>query len=129
MSCVCLDHSALPCAAEVAILDVQSSAVDEGLKMELTRRRIVQMGMQIASIGALPLGVMSAKAADTCSDAASEGLRTSLHYTAAGPDPAQTCSACAFFSKDDASQACGKCTIMSGPVNPKGHCDSWSAKS
>jgi hypothetical protein len=113
----------------VAILNVQSSAVDKGLKVELTRRRIVQMGMQIVSIGALPLGVMSAQAADTCTDAASEGLRSSLHYTPAAPDPAQTCSGCAFFSQDDASQVCGKCTIMSGPVNPKGHCDSWSMKS
>ena len=98
------------------------------LNVEPTRRHIVRLGMQIVSVCALPLGVLRAKAADTCTDTASEGLRTSLHYTAAAPDPKQACGGCAFFSQDDAKQPCGNCMIMSGPVNPKGHCDSWSMK-
>jgi hypothetical protein len=98
------------------------------LNVELTRRHIVALGMQIVSVCALPLGVMRAKAADTCTDAASEGLRSSLHYTAAAPDPAQACRACAFYGEDDVKQPCGKCVIMSGPVDAKGHCDSWSMK-
>jgi uncharacterized paraquat-inducible protein A len=97
--------------------------------MELTRRIIVRLGVQIVSTSALlPLLATRAKAADTCTDAASEGLRSSLHYTTAASDPAQMCSGCAFFSQEAASQPCGKCTIMSGPVNPKGHCDSWSPR-
>jgi hypothetical protein len=45
------------------------------------------------------------------------------------PDPKMTCSACGFFEADakDAA-ACGNCKIFNGPANPKGHCDSWSAK-
>jgi hypothetical protein len=89
---------------------------------------MVRLAMQMASVCALPLGVLRAKAADSCTDPASDGLRASLHYTPASPDAAQTCGACAFFNQDNAKDPCGKCTILSGPVNPKGHCDSWSAK-
>jgi len=97
--------------------------------VEMTRRNIVRLGMQIVSACALyPWAVMRVKAADTCTDAASEGLRTSLNYTDAASDPKQACSVCAFFSQGDAQQPCGKCMIMGGPVNSKGHCDSWSMK-
>jgi hypothetical protein len=67
-------------------------------------------------------------AAGTCTDAASEGLRSSLHYADVAADPKQACSACAFFNAENAHPPCGNCTIMSGPVDSKGHCDSWSAK-
>jgi len=97
--------------------------------VELTRRRLMGLGLQVISACAIPLGVMRANAADTCTDAASEGLRDSLHYTATAPDPTQVCGGCAFYSQDDVTQPCGKCTILSGPVTPKGHCDSWSTKS
>jgi hypothetical protein len=96
----------------------------------LPRRNIVRLGMQIVSAYALfPLVVGRARGADTCTDAASEGLRSSLHYTAAAPDPKQACSGCGFYSQGEAQPVCGNCMIMGGPVNPKGHCDSWSSKS
>jgi len=97
--------------------------------VEPTRRKIVQLGMPfVAACAVLPLMVMKAKADDACTDAASEGLRSSLHYTAAAPEPTQACSGCAFFSRGDAHQPCGKCVILDGPVNPNGHCDSSSKK-
>jgi uncharacterized paraquat-inducible protein A len=97
--------------------------------MKQTRRMIVQLGMQFVTVCTLlPLMTSKASAAGACTDAASENLRSSLHYTDVAPDPTQTCSRCAFFSKGDANDLCGKCTIMDGPVSPKGHCDSWSMK-
>jgi nitrous oxide reductase len=51
--------------------------------------------------------------------------RKSLHYVEASADPNKTCEGCMYF----ASQGrCGNCRILSGPVNPAGYCDSWSAK-
>jgi hypothetical protein len=59
-------------------------------------------------------------------DSTQASMRTSLNYTDVSKDAAKTCSVCAFFqpTADD----CGTCQILSGPANPKGHCDSWSAK-
>jgi hypothetical protein len=92
----------------------------------LNRRAILRRGIQVLSIAALvPLTMRSALAA-SCSDPASESLRTSLNYKESSPIAAQTCSACAFFT---IAGACGNCTIMSDNVNPQGHCDSWAAKS
>jgi hypothetical protein len=96
--------------------------------MEFTRRQIVRLGMQVAAVCVLPLAAARAKAADSCTDPASEGLRSSLHYTAVSPNPKETCSACAFFGQDNPKDTCGKCMILSGPADAKGHCDSWSAK-
>jgi hypothetical protein len=92
-----------------------------------SRRDVVQRAAGVvATLALLPLAARPAKSAATCADPASESLRESLHYAEAAPNPAQSCSACGFFSAGDGG--CGSCTIMSGPVNSKGHCDSWSAK-
>lgn len=91
-----------------------------------TRRAILRGGLQVLSaLAVASLAVERARAAASCSDASSESLRASLNYKDASPVPAQSCRACAFFT---AGGKCGNCSIMSDTVNPKGHCDSWSAK-
>jgi hypothetical protein len=91
-----------------------------------TRRAILRRGLQVLSaLAVAPLTIERAGAAASCSDASSESLRASLNYKDASPVPAQSCSACAFFT---AGGKCGNCSIMSDKVDPKGHCDSWSAK-
>jgi hypothetical protein len=96
---------------------------------KLARRDIMRRGVQILSaMSLLPLAARRANAAASCSDPSSESLRTSLHYADAAPNAAQSCSACSFFTAEP-KQPCGNCAIMSDRVNPKGHCDSWSAKS
>jgi High potential iron-sulfur protein len=91
-----------------------------------TRRTIVRRLLQVLSaLAVAPLAIERASAAASCSDASSESLRASLNYKDASPVPAQSCSACAFFT---AGGKCGNCSIMSDKVDPKGHCDSWSAK-
>ncbi len=92
-----------------------------------TRRTILRRGLQaLSALAMAPLAIERASAAASCSDASSESLRASLNYKDAAPVPAQSCSACAFFT---AGGKCGNCSIMSDKVDPKGHCDSWSAKS
>lgn len=54
-------------------------------------------------------------------------LRASLHYTERSPHgDAKRCAGCQFFSAG--SGDCGQCQILNGPVNPGGHCDSWSER-
>jgi hypothetical protein len=75
-----------------------------------------------------PSGVRQAAAADSCVDAASESLRTSLNYANPSPDGSRTCAGCAFFTRDESVPACGRCTIMSSPVDAGGVCDSWAGR-
>ena len=60
-------------------------------------------------------------------DGSEQRLRASLKYTEMARDPMNSCSTCAFFQT--AAEGCGTCAIFNGgPVNTKGHCDSWGAK-
>jgi High potential iron-sulfur protein len=97
---------------------------------KFARRDMLRRSVQIISaISLLPVTTARAKAGESCSDLSSESLRKSLHYADAAPNPEQSCSACGFFSPATDKPSCGNCVIMSDHVNPKGHCDSWSAKS
>lgn len=98
--------------------------------MSLSRREVIRRVVRILpAFSLLPFAGASARAAESCGDPTSESLRSSLHYADSAQNPTQSCSACTFFTAGDAAQSCGKCVIMSGPVNPKGHCDSWTARS
>lgn len=97
---------------------------------ELPRRVALRRALQIAvAVVAAPQLIRFARAADSCVDPSSESLRGSLHYASVSPDPKQPCSGCGFFTPGGAKPTCGTCTIMSGPVDATGHCDSWSARS
>ena len=91
-----------------------------------SRRKVLESGLLL--VPAVALAPSLAKAAGACADP-SDSLRASLHYAEMGPDAKQTCAACGFFEADAGNAtACGNCKIFNGPANPKGHCDSWSAK-
>jgi hypothetical protein len=91
-----------------------------------SRRKVLESGLLL--VPAVALAPSLAKAAGACADPA-DSLRASLHYAEMGPDAKQTCAACGFFEPDASNAtACGNCKIFNGPANPKGHCDSWSAK-
>lgn len=84
---------------------------------------------------AAPLGLAgvafarTVKAADSCAAPESESLRASLNYTAIAADATAACRHCAFFTTDPAATACGACTILGGPIDATGHCDSFSPPS
>lgn len=53
--------------------------------------------------------------------------RTVNEYVDRTPNPAQTCDNCALFQPADPNQ-CGGCSVVAGPIHPKGWCKVWVAK-
>ncbi len=96
---------------------------------ELPRRAVLRRALQISGALAIPYLSGTLRAAQSCVDPSSESLRTSLHYASLSPKATETCSACGFFTAEGSKPACGNCQIMSGPVDEKGHCDSWAPRS
>jgi hypothetical protein len=97
---------------------------------KLISRRGMLMKMAHVSFGSV-FASMAVIASDLCADptamdSGQQSLRMSLHYTEQATDQTKICSACGFFRAVD--PACGMCMIFGGPVNTRGHCDSWSAK-
>lgn len=93
----------------------------------LTRRHFV---FRAAPLGLAGVAIARAAAADdACTAPESESLRASLAYVTPAADPAASCAHCAFFTADPAAPACGSCTILGGPVDRAGHCDSFSPPS
>jgi hypothetical protein len=105
---------------------------------DLSRRTLLIRGLQLP-VGAGVLFGLSAcggdqqQAALVCADpskmsSAQESVRRTLRYTEVSADTARTCSGCVFFAAG--SGGCGNCEMFAGePVNPGGHCDSWSVDS
>jgi hypothetical protein len=49
-----------------------------------------------------------------------------LHYVETSPEPDKRCDNCKFWVPPETEgAACGTCTLVKGPINPKGHCTSW----
>ena len=42
-------------------------------------------------------------------------------------DAAKNCTNCNFFTAGAAND-CGTCTLVKGPINPTGYCNSWAIK-
>lgn len=69
------------------------------------------------------------KCTDETGLAASDATaRHALGYTEPAPDPSRACHGCQQWVPG-ASNACGKCKVLAGPIHPDGTCRSFSAKS
>jgi hypothetical protein len=97
----------------------------------LTRRDWLRVTLQLSFGGAAMVLATSCQKRQVlvCSDPtrlsdSENSLRTSLHYSEQAPEPDKACARCAFFNS--AENGCGICSLLKGPVNPHGHCDSWS---
>ena len=100
------------------------------LAVDPTRREMLHQGARVLSAVFLASLIFARARADaSCSNSSSEALRMSLHYSDLAPNPDQSCRMCGFFTEVANKPSCGSCMIMSDSVNPKGHCDSWAAKS
>ena len=81
--------------------------------------------------GDAPKTASKPAAADPCSDVS--GLseldlkmrNETLQYVAVSPEPDKICDNCKFWVPPEAGQTCGGCTLIKGPINPKGYCTSW----
>ncbi|MDP5053399.1 MAG: high-potential iron-sulfur protein [Congregibacter sp.] len=105
----------------------------------LSRRTLLLRGLQIPlSAGALLAlsaceGDAETVAGTVCADpadmtSAEASVRRTLSYTELASDTSKVCAGCEFFSAGAGD--CGSCVMFDGkPVNPRGHCNSWSADS
>jgi hypothetical protein len=105
---------------------------------KISRRAILKRGLQIPLGGSVLLGLVAcgndgdSSTAMVCADpsmmtSAQESVRRTLKYTEVSPDPSSVCSGCVFFHAPAQEGGCGSCEMFNGnPVNPGGHCDSWS---
>jgi hypothetical protein len=82
-------------------------------------------GSAILSLGA-GLKSFRARAAGACAVPSVDPEHfEALHYAEASSNPQRLCEDCNYF---ESRSGCGNCRILHGLVNPKGTCDSWSAK-
>lgn len=105
--------------------------------MTVSRRellRVLQGGASFAIVISAPALLASCSKAELdCKDTegldkAAMQLRTTLQYQDHSPHgDAKTCSKCQFY-KSAPNNECGGCTLVQGPINPGGYCNSWAPK-
>lgn len=107
------------------------------MKMTLSRREL----LQVLQGGAYLVVITSASALLSsctkeeldCKDtsglnAAAKQLRTALEYQNRSPHgEVKDCANCQFYRAASKNE-CGACTLVQGPINPAGYCNSWAPK-
>lgn len=90
---------------------------------------------QAEELGSQPHNAVQAarEAADPCNDVSQltpdeRATRTTFKYQARAKDPTKLCVTCTFWVPDPKGGFCGTCTLVKGPVHPKGGCMSWAEK-
>lgn len=80
-----------------------------------------------------PAGEMAAGGELDCSDVS--GLtevevqtREGLQYVEESQTPDQFCDNCMHWEAPEQEGQCGACTLVPGPINPRGWCLSWAAQ-
>jgi hypothetical protein len=103
-------------------------------KNTLARRTLLRSTVHLAVLSSVPVLLQGCKEAEfTCDDISGLSkedaqLRATLEYRDRSPyDEAKNCSKCAFFVAGGKDQ-CGQCTVVKGPIDPRGYCNSWAAK-
>jgi hypothetical protein len=69
----------------------------------------------------------------TCTDTSSItptdlNVRSTLAYVDVSTEPGKSCSNCQQFVAGPDADHCGTCKVVKGPINPKGYCKSYAAK-
>lgn len=95
----------------------------------LTRREALRGGISLLTGAVLvACGKKELRCFDTAGLTAAEiQNRTNLKYVDATPDPAKPCEGCQFYTPAAPDQ-CGGCTVLKGPIHPRGYCTSWAPK-
>lgn len=98
-----------------------------------SRRDLLIGGGVVVALATLGFGCKKEQKALACTD--TSGLkpdevaaRNSLAYVDQTPDPAKPCDACVQYVAAPSADACGSCKVVKGPINPKGNCKVWAAK-
>jgi hypothetical protein len=48
-----------------------------------------------------------------------------LKYVPVSTEEGKRCDNCKFWEPAPEGEICGGCTLIKGPINPKGYCTSW----
>ena len=118
------------CALHIANL----SYLEPMTKNLLSRRDLLRktVAASVAGFGLMAVGC-GGESELRCTDTAGltpaeQATRSSLGYVDNSPHGAQKdCANCQLFEAAAEGQ-CGGCTLLAGPINPKGYCNSWVAK-
>jgi hypothetical protein len=103
---------------------------------KLSRREILQRSAALGLLGVAGAALAACKSepkALACTDtmslsSADAQVRVSLQYVDNSVEPGKMCSLCQQFIPAAPDQ-CGTCKVVKGPINPKGYCKSFVAKS
>ncbi len=106
-------------------------------KTTLSRRELLNLlrgGAHLAIIASAPALLSSCSKEElNCKDTsglntAAQQLRTALEYQDRSPHgEAKNCVNCQFYRVAPKNE-CGACTLVQGPINPGGYCNSWASK-
>ena len=100
---------------------------------KLSRREILRQSATFGALAAFAAACGKDRPkALSCTDtmslsAADAQVRVSLAYVDGSIEAGKSCSGCQQFIPA-APDACGTCKILKGPINPKGYCKSFVAK-
>lgn len=98
---------------------------------KLTRREIIANGLRALTV--IPaVAAFGCGGRLDCSDtsklsAADAKMRTDQNYLETSSDPAKACDRCAQWIAAQ-GEGCGGCQVLKGPINPKGTCKLFVAK-
>lgn len=105
---------------------------------QLARRRflerVIGLGMAVGASSLFGSTVLAQEArspdepcpTDDLSDQQQQA-RDALQYTDSTPQEGQYCDNCAYWEPAGDPQECGGCSIVPGPIHPKGWCTAWVA--
>jgi hypothetical protein len=99
---------------------------------KLSRREVLQRSAAFGVLAVVGVGCSKQPKALSCTDtmslsASDAQVRVSLLYVDNSVEAGKSCSGCQQFIPA-APDACGTCKILKGPINPKGYCKSFVAK-
>lgn len=104
-------------------------------KSILSRREWLRGGVQLVVVSSASVGWLGCTEEKlVCTDTsrlnkAATQLRAALDYQDLSPHgETKSCSSCQFFRPAKKDDRCGACTLVQGPINPAGYCNSWAPK-
>ncbi len=108
-----------------------------GDKTQSRRQHLVQLGLGASALAVAPaLHACGGKKKEeklTCTDTtglspAEVEQRESAEYTDESPHERKKCDNCNWYKVASPQGSCGGCTLLKGPIHPKGYCTLWAEK-
>lgn len=116
------------------------------MRDQVSRRSFIRTTVSVGAVSVGTAALLSAcgkkesaaggekkAAAAGCTDvsglsAADQALRKTNKYVDKVADATRACELCALFQAAKPGEACGGCTVVKGPIAPKGSCNLFAAK-